>query len=369
MPLMHNADNCKENLTIRFIIIISVLSLAISCVKPAGTSPQIPPADMDADYCLDLRSDYAVARLVKKYRDLEPALLNIPEKPYFRCLATGLDEYYYFYFFEKERNGVFDMKSIMTCSSHGGCGTTWKLSPVVQIDFPESEIIDFIDLKKDHKKEDLLQFENKIIDVEIYKNFYCGRISDASEEIGFNEEISVKFRARITGDCGNWPMPTWNIGAGGKDSVVAELSPDERTLVIKGNGKMMDFDFDDLEHDSRPWNEICAKENSKVVIEDGVTHIGKNAFLNCDLVSVTIPGSVTSIGDDAFSNIGIDGSITVLNPVPPRLLGTVFEEFFKESRPLRVPKGSVDAYRKADGWEGFEDIEAIEDEVIQKNTL
>ena len=335
----------------RFTIIIPILSLAISCVKPAGTSQHIPSADMDADYCLDLRSDYAVARLVKKYRDLEPALLNIPEKQYFRCLATGLDQYYYFYFFEKERDWFFDMKSIMMCSSHGGCGTTWELSPVVQIDFPESEIIN---LKKDRKKEDLLQFENKIIDVEIFKRFSCDSI--ASEEIGFHEVISIKFRARITGDCGNWPMPTWNVGAGGKDSVVAELSPDERTLVIRGSGKMMDFDG----HDSRPWHKICAKENSKVVIEDGVTHIGKYAFLNCKLVSVTIPGSVTSIGDKAFLNMGVTVSITVLNPVPPQFSGSLEEYICGNVCWLRVPEGSVDAYREADGWKYFKRIKAIE---------
>jgi hypothetical protein len=91
-----------------------------------------------------------------------------------------------------------------------------------------------------------------------------------------------------------------------------------------------------------------------------VTHIGKYAFLNCKLVSVAIPSSVTSIGDEVFLNIGVMGSITVLNPVPPRLLGKVFEEFFLETCWLYVPEGSVDAYRKADGWKDFERIKAIE---------
>ena len=271
----------------RFTIIIPMLLLAISYVKPADTSPHIPPADMDADYCLDLRSDEPIARLVKKYRDLEPALLNIPEKPYFECESKSQDEHYYFYFFDEDHDWVFGGSSLSCWMSHGNgdCTIRWELSPVVQINFPELEIIHLVG---DRKKEDLLQFENKIIDAEMYKKFGCPPSIDTS--------LWIKFRARITGDCGNWPMPTWNIGAGGKDSVVAELSPDERTLVIRGNGKMMDFDG----HDSRPWNKICAKENSKVVIEDGVTHIGKYAFLNCRLVSVTIPGSVTSIGDGAF---------------------------------------------------------------------
>ena len=49
-----------------------------------------------------------------------------------------------------------------------------------------------------------------------------------------------------------------------------------------------------------PWE--SERDNiKKVVIEEGVTSIGYDAFMNCQsLLSVTIPSSVTSIGDDAF---------------------------------------------------------------------
>ena len=341
---------CKHRIIsiMKFTIIIPMLSLAISCVKPADTSQHIPPADVDADYCMDFRAfesdrPYAVpmARLVKKYRNFEPALLDVPENPYSNCERINIYTSCFFYFFDREEHIWIYGNNVHPPAA--------EISPVVQIDFPESEMIG---IREGRKKEDLLQFKNKIIDAEIYKTFTCTPSVDTI--------INIKFRARITGECGNWPMPTWNIGAGGKDSVVAELSPDERTLVIRGNGKMMDFDFDDLEHDNRPWNEICEKENSKVVIEDGVTHIGKYAFLNCRLVSVTIPGSVTSIGDEAFLNMGVTVSITVLNPVPPRFSGSLEEYICGNVCWLRVPEGSVDAYREADGWKYFKRIKAIE---------
>jgi len=388
--------------------IAAMLLLAISCTKPADKNLHIPPANADADYCIDLRSK-PKARLVKKYRDLEPALLNISAKQELEC---DFNEHYIFYFFEKyEKERIrfyypYTSRTLLihTYNENGShIGSHWRkpkyeISPVTQIDYPESEIIDsidFIDFNKEYRKEDLLQLKDKIIDVEIHKDFDCKPILDTS--------FSIIFRARITGEC-DLPPLRWNIGATDKDSVIALIS--EETLVIRGNGKMMDFD-------ERPWDELCEKEEiSNVVIENGVTHIGEGAFVDCDLDSITIPSSVTSKADYAFgsgwpgsvsfndmaldivasfgkstfsrygsffgsisitipdsvfyidekllSYFGVSPTIKISNPIPPRLTGDVHRwiKLFDYGT-LYVPKGSIDTYRKAEGWKECKNIKPM----------
>ena len=68
------------------------------------------------------------------------------------------------------------------------------------------------------------------------------------------------------------------------------------TLTISGTGDMGDYDnvFD------RPWDGYCSSIKS-IVIGNGVTSIGKNAFNNCEfLESITIPANVKSISEYAF---------------------------------------------------------------------
>ena len=68
---------------------------------------------------------------------------------------------------------------------------------------------------------------------------------------------------------------------------------DEGVLTISGTGAMANW-----ENDS-PWHEN--QDIKSVMIEDGVTSIGHNAFFRCSgLANITFPNSVKSIGVNAF---------------------------------------------------------------------
>lgn len=65
-------------------------------------------------------------------------------------------------------------------------------------------------------------------------------------------------------------------------------------LEISGNGAMQDFSS----ASAAPWSKAKVQT---VVLENGVTSIGKHAFSNCvNLTSITIPEGITEIGAEAF---------------------------------------------------------------------
>ena len=145
------------------------------------------------------------------------------------------------------------------------------------------------------------------------------------------------------------------------------------TLTINGTGDMEDYDDSDA-----PWDSNF-EEITTVVIGSGVTSIGNYAFFCCSgLTSVTIPASVTSIGECAFGGSGltcvtIPASVTsigesafffcgqltsvLVNATTPPTLGEyAFEENYDDDnnakdRKIYVPKASVESYKS--DWSAY----------------
>ena len=69
-----------------------------------------------------------------------------------------------------------------------------------------------------------------------------------------------------------------------------------RSLVVSGNGSMDDYESV-LVGEERPWENLSA---STVIVDEGVTCIGRYAFYGMGVSSISIPASVTSIGEGAI---------------------------------------------------------------------
>ena len=117
----------------------------------------------------------------------------------------------------------------------------------------------------------------------------------------FDGSVNVKFEKNpeslLGGKCGE--NARW------------EFDPTTRKLTISGTG-----DMDGFGRGAQPWKDHMSYITS-VVIEDGITSIGTEAFDSCAaLTSITIPDSVKSIGNYVFqsctnlTSIAIPDSVT-----------------------------------------------------------
>ncbi|MCQ2311531.1 MAG: leucine-rich repeat domain-containing protein, partial [Paludibacteraceae bacterium] len=121
---------------------------------------------------------------------------------------------------------------------------------------------------------------------------------------------------------------------------------------------------------------------TSVTIGNSVTMIGNSAFYHCsDLTSITIPNSVTTIGSSTFSNCSSLSSITIPNSITtigeyafgycygltsmtcyatcPPTCGSYCFDWVDTSIPVYVPAQSVDAYKQAEEWKSFTNIQPI----------
>ena len=166
--------------------------------------------------------------------------------------------------------------------------------------------------------------------------------------------VSLSAYAEESGTCGKHLK--WKLTA-------------EGVLTITGTGEMYNY-----RGSSRPWSLYSIKQ---VIIGDGVTTIGSDVFRECSfLTSVTIPNSVTTISSDAFSYCSSLTSVTIPSSVttiwdsafygcknikqitseavtPPGCYRYAFKGINRRECKLIVPKNSIDAYKKAKGWNKF----------------
>ncbi|MDE6868658.1 MAG: leucine-rich repeat protein [Clostridia bacterium] len=92
--------------------------------------------------------------------------------------------------------------------------------------------------------------------------------------------------------------PTWNVSAEGSD-VTAYFTDNGKygyILTVEGSGAMRDYSS----AKDAPWYGKSGRV-TELVIKDGITSIGDNAFTHCYYAdTVMLPASVTTVGENAF---------------------------------------------------------------------
>ena len=154
-----------------------------------------------------------------------------------------------------------------------------------------------------------------------------------------------------------------------KNNLTWELTSDG-TLTISGSGAM--------DNQNIPW-ENSRHTIKKVIINDGVTTIGRETFAYCyQLTSISIPDSVTIIDKEAFADcirlttVSIGNSVTTLGSsvffncinldtiicsatTPPLVFSSTFSTVPTTVK-IIVPSGSASNYQQAPYWNNFKNI-------------
>ena len=113
-------------------------------------------------------------------------------------------------------------------------------------------------------------------------------------------------------------------------------------LKVSGHGRMGDyFHVDHSDCTTAPWDDRIRWQSpyfgcNKLIIEEGVTHIGSCAFYTFGYTEVVIPSTVTSIGDNAFERSDLK-SIVI-----PDTVTKMGDEVFKDCTKLtsvKLPNG------------------------------
>ena len=142
---------------------------------------------------------------------------------------------------------------------------------------------------------------------------------------------TAEFSQTITGQCGD------NL----------YWSYQNNTLTISGFGEM---------YNERPWG-LFANDIQNVVLPDGITHIGDDAFSNCvELSEIIIPYTVTSIGDYAFAGCSKLVRVNCYATKPPIAETTSFENY---NVYLNVPCDNLQDYQLDIIFGSFKNIQCV----------
>ncbi len=99
---------------------------------------------------------------------------------------------------------------------------------------------------------------------------------------------------------------------------------------------------------------------SSLTLNEGLERIGKSSFYYVKLETLTLPSTLTYIGDYAFTRVTTMKTLYCKRVTPCSLGNEAFNDDMYLFTTLYVPKGSKEAYQSANGWKNFSTIEEYE---------
>ena len=147
----------------------------------------------------------------------------------------------------------------------------------------------------------------------------------------------------VSGNCGQTSDDgsdvTWHYGVTTK------------ALTISGTGQMMDYSSDqgsdNQYHSTAPWSHFDSEIETVVVVE-GVTYIGNDAFAYCPaLTSVSLPSTLEAIGNNAFTGctsltpVTLNGGVTIGNNAFPANATVTIADGLRLYNGMKVLSGAV----------------------------
>lgn len=113
----------------------------------------------------------------------------------------------------------------------------------------------------------------------------------------------------------------------------------------------------------------AAKPGTTYTVPKSVTCIGESAFGQCTaLKELTLSENVSKIESYAFEDFAAITKMTVLATVPPTAETSAFK-YFNLDTPVYVPASSLDAYKAANVWKEFTNLQAISGTAIDTPSM
>ncbi len=106
---------------------------------------------------------------------------------------------------------------------------------------------------------------------------------------------------------------------------------------------------------------VGGQQVTRLSLPPSVSTIGNYAFCGMDVEALTIPATMTSIGRNAFQGCSDITTITSQATVPPAVASAqTFDQACYSQATLYVPLGCAAAYRAADVWKQFLNIQEVD---------